>query len=80
MPKSKAFLKSLDLALLIKSWIPEESEIALNLCTFLIHHDHELQMSDLIGLDLVSRDILDKNATIKFWQALNTMDDQIRAN
>ena len=61
--------------MLIKSEDPEESEIALNLCAFFLHHDPKINLTDLIGMDVTSRDLLHRNATSKVWLALNQMDN-----
>lgn len=63
------------MSLLIKSEDPEESEIALNLCAFFLHHDPKINLTDLIGMDVTSRDLLHRNATSKVWLALNQMDN-----
>ena len=58
----------------MKSKVAEEREAAINLCTFLLHHIPKLETVDLVGHDLISRDILNKHSNEKFWQALNIVD------
>ena len=68
---SKSFFTSLDLAFVMKSSVMEERELAINLCSLLLHHDPKLTMDDLVSFDLQARDVMNKSANNKIWQALN---------
>lgn len=75
---TKDFLESLDLALLMKSSRQEERDMAMNLCSLLIHHDPKLTMDDLVSFDLQARDLMNKSANNKIWSALNQINTQNR--
>ena len=60
----------------MKSRKIEEREMAMNLCSLLLHHDPDLTMQDLVLYDLEARDLINKSANQKLWQAINHMDTQ----
>lgn len=69
----KDFCESLDIPKLLKSKSEAERDLVINFSLLLLNIDKDVTMSDLVGYDQDSRDIITKKENIKLWEAVNDM-------
>ena len=69
----KEFCDACDIQKLLKSHRPEVVEDAINFSMLLLHHEPTVTMSDLVGYDFESRDIIMKRQALKMWDSINDL-------
>ena len=67
----KQFCEALDMVRMLKSAKKEDQDLSINFALLLLHHDKDVKMSDLVGYDFESRDVITKRQGIKMWEAIN---------
>lgn len=51
--------------------------LGVNFCMLLVHHAEQTTLVDLLKFDASSKDIIMKHESIKVWDAINTMNEQV---
>lgn len=70
-------VEALGLTTLIQSGEDDQVSLGVNMVQLLMHHGDGVTLAGLVKFDITTRDIIHKRESVKVWDAINQLGDQV---